>query len=53
MSLINKNSNTVMGISLSITEVICTITIASLVKLISPDLSVFMILFFRYVLGIK
>lgn len=43
-----KISNTVLGISLSITEVICTITIASLVKLISPNLSVFMILFFRY-----
>ena len=37
-----------LGITLSITEVVCTITIASLVKLIVGDLSVFMILFFRY-----
>ena len=48
MSLINKNSNITLGVSFSITEVICTITIASLVKLIAGDLSVFMVLFFRY-----
>ena len=41
-------SNIPLGISLSISEVIFTIIIASLVKLISTDLSVFMILFFRY-----
>ena len=48
MSLINNNSNIPLGVSFSITEVICTITIASLVKLIAGDLSVFMVLFFRY-----
>ena len=48
MSLINKNSNITLGVSFSITEVICTISIASLVKLIAGDLSVFMVLFFRY-----
>ena len=48
MKAINKSSNIPLGITLSITEVICTITIACLVKLIAGDLSVFMILFFRY-----
>ena len=43
-----NNSNIPLGISFSIFEVICTITIASLVKLIVGELSVFMILFFRY-----
>ena len=43
-----KNNNVTLGICFSITEVICTITIASLVKLIAGDLSVFMVLFFRY-----
>ena len=48
MSLINKKSEISLGISFSIVEVICTITIASIVKFISVELSVFMILFFRY-----
>ena len=48
MSLINKKSNITLGVSFSIAEVICTISIASLVKLIAGDLSVFMVLFFRY-----
>ena len=48
MSLINKKSEISLGISFSIAEVICTITIASIVKFISEELSVFMILFFRY-----
>ena len=48
MSLINKKSEISLGISFSIAEVICTITIASIVKFISVELSVFMILFFRY-----
>ena len=48
MSLKNYNLNISFGVSFSITEVICTITIASLVKLIAGDLSVFMVLFFRY-----
>ena len=48
MSLINKKSETSLGISFSIAEVICTITIASIVKFIAIELSVFMILFFRY-----
>jgi drug/metabolite transporter (DMT)-like permease len=43
-----KNNNVSLGISLSVIEVICTISIASLVKLIAGDLSVFMVLFFRY-----
>ena len=48
MLLINNNSNIPLGVSFSIIEVICTITIASLVKLIAGDLSVFIVLFFRY-----
>ena len=48
MSLTNKKSEISLGISFSIAEVICTITIASIVKFISVELSVFMILFFRY-----
>ena len=48
MDTSNKTVYFPLGITLSITEVVCTITIASLVKLISADLSVFMILFFRY-----
>jgi drug/metabolite transporter (DMT)-like permease len=41
-------SNKPVGITLSLSEVICTIIIASLVKLIAGDLSVLMVLFFRY-----
>lgn len=41
-------SNKSLGITLSLLEVICTIIIASLVKLIAGDLSVLMVLFFRY-----
>ena len=41
-------SNKPLGITLSLLEVICTIIIASLVKLIAGDLSVLMVLFFRY-----
>ena len=48
MFLLKKKSSNFLGISFSITEVICTITIASIVKFISGELSVFMILFFRY-----
>ena len=48
MSFKNYNLNISFGVSFSITEVICTITIASLVKLIAGDLSVLMVLFFRY-----
>ncbi len=48
MSLTNNNSNITLGVSFSITEIICTISIASLVKLIAGDLSVFIVLFFRY-----
>lgn len=48
MKLNIKNSNIPFGIFFSISEVVFTIIIASLVKLISGDLSVFVILFFRY-----
>ena len=48
MSLINKKSEISLGIFFSIAEVICTITIASIVKFIAVELSVFMVLFFRY-----
>jgi len=48
MSLNIKKSNHMYAISLSISEVIFTITIASLVKLIAGELSVFLVLFFRY-----
>ncbi len=48
MSLKNKNSTTTLGVSFSIIEVVCTIAIASIVKFIAEELSVFMILFFRY-----
>ena len=41
-------TNIPLGISLSVVEVICTISIAALVKLITGDLSVLMVLFFRY-----
>ena len=37
-----------MGVVLSIGEILFTVAIAALVKLISGDISVFMILFFRY-----
>ena len=47
-SLNIKKSNHMYAISLSISEVIFTITIASLVKLIAGELSVFLVLFFRY-----
>ena len=47
-----KNSdialNLPMGVVLSIGEIFFTVAIAALVKLISGDISVFMILFFRY-----
>ena len=48
MSLNLTTSNKPLGITLSLLEVICTIIIASLVKLIAGDLSVLMVLFFRY-----
>ena len=48
MSLNLTISNKPVGITLSLLEVICTIIIASLVKLIAGDLSVLMVLFFRY-----
>ena len=48
MQVIDKNTNVSFGIILSITEVVCTISIASLVKCIAGDLSVFMVLFFRF-----
>ena len=48
MSLNLTISNKPLGITLSLLEVICTIIIASLVKLIAGDLSVLMVLFFRY-----
>ena len=48
MQVIEKNTNISFGILLSVTEVVCTICIASLVKFIAGDLSVFMVLFFRY-----
>ena len=48
MSLNIQKSNHMYAISLSISEVIFTITIASLVKLIAGELSVFLVLFFRY-----
>ena len=48
MSLKNKKTNHLFAVSLSISEVIFTITIASLVKLIAGELSVFLVLFFRY-----
>ena len=48
----SKNSDTAlnlpMGVVLSIGEILFTVAIAALVKLISGDISVFMILFFRY-----
>jgi len=48
----SKNSdialNLPMGLVLSIGEILFTVAIAALVKLISGDISVFMILFFRY-----
>ena len=48
MKLINKKNNIPIGISLSISEIVCTISIAALVKFIAGELSVFMVLFFRY-----
>ena len=48
----SKNSdialNLPMGVVLSIGEILFTVAIAAFVKLISGDISVFMILFFRY-----
>ena len=48
----SKNSdialNLPLGVVLSIGEILFTVAIAALVKLISGDISVFMILFFRY-----
>ena len=52
MSSNTYTSNISVGITLSLLEVICTILIASLVKWIAGDLSVFMVLFFRYLLCI-
>jgi drug/metabolite transporter (DMT)-like permease len=48
MASINSTSSIPIGISLSLLEVVCTIIIASLVKFIAGDLSVLMVLFFRY-----
>ena len=48
MSFINNKSKISIGIVFSITEVICTIIIASIVKFIAVETSVFVILFFRY-----
>jgi drug/metabolite transporter (DMT)-like permease len=48
MELVNLKSKKSFGISLSLVEVTSTILIASLVKLIAAELSVFLILFFRY-----
>ena len=47
MEIIAKSKKS-FGISLSLLEVTSTILIASLVKLIAAELSVFLILFFRY-----
>ena len=44
--------NLPLGIGLSIGEVLTTVAIAAMVKLISGDISVFTILFFRYLLCI-
>jgi drug/metabolite transporter (DMT)-like permease len=44
--------NLPLGISLSIGEVLFTVAIAATVKVIAQDISVFMILFFRYLLCI-
>ena len=48
MTSTKTKTNIPLGISLSLVEVICTISIATLVKLIAGDLSVLMVLFFRY-----
>ena len=52
----NNNSdlalNLPLGVTLSIGEVLFTVAIAAMVKLIANDISVFMILFFRYLLCI-
>ena len=51
-----KNSdvalNLPLGVTLSIGEVLFTVAIAAMVKMIASDISVFMILFFRYLLCI-
>ena len=44
--------NLPLGVTLSIGEVLFTVAIAAMVKLIANDISVFMILFFRYLLCI-
>ena len=44
--------NLPLGVALSIGEVLFTVAIAAMVKLIANDISVFMILFFRYLLCI-
>ena len=44
--------NLPLGVTLSIGEVLFTVAIAAMVKLIANDISVFMILFFRYMLCI-
>ena len=52
----NNNSdlalNLPLGVTLSIGEVLFTVAIAAMVKFIANDISVFMILFFRYLLCI-
>ena len=48
MELANLKSKKSFGMTLSLIEVTSTIMIASFVKLIAVDLSVFLILFFRY-----
>ncbi|MDC1135241.1 DMT family transporter [Alphaproteobacteria bacterium] len=56
MATQNSNSdvalNLPLGVTLSIGEVLFTVAIAAMVKLIANDISVFMILFFRYLLCI-
>ena len=56
MSTVQNDSNVALnlplGVSLSIGEVLFTVAIAAMVKLISGDISVFTILFFRYLLCI-
>ena len=44
--------NLPLGVTLSIGEVLFAVAIAAMVKLIANDISVFMILFFRYLLCI-
>ena len=48
MKLVNFKSKKTFGVTLSLLEVTSTILIASFVKLIASEISVFLILFFRY-----